>query len=68
MAFLSKEQILPLIPGSESIPMSTDLSGFDRRWMDVPYADGSPAQKMNIVLPKEGKGPFPVIVYIHAGV
>lgn len=67
MSVLTREMILPMIPGSETIPQSTDLSGFDRRYMDLAYANASPSQKLNIVLPKEGDGPFPVVVYIHGG-
>jgi acetyl esterase/lipase len=33
----------------------------------VAYASGSPTQKLDIYLPNEGKGPFPVIVAIHGG-
>jgi len=37
------------------------------RWLDVPYASQSPKQKLDIYLPEEGDGPFPVIVAIHGG-
>jgi len=38
-----------------------------RKHLDVPYADLSPAQKLDIYLPDEGAGLFPVIVSIHGG-
>jgi acetyl esterase/lipase len=38
-----------------------------RRFLDIPYADQSTAQKLDIYLPDEGEGPFPVIVSIHGG-
>jgi len=38
-----------------------------RKWIDVPYAERSPAQKLDLYLPEEGHGPFPVIVSIHGG-
>jgi acetyl esterase/lipase len=38
-----------------------------RKWLDVPYATQSPTQKLDIYLPDEGEGPFPVIVAIHGG-
>lgn len=38
-----------------------------RKYLDVPYADLSPAQKLDVYLPDEGEGPFPVIVSIHGG-
>jgi acetyl esterase/lipase len=44
-----------------------DPSRFKRKRLDVPYASQSPAQKLDIYLPDEGKGLFPVIVAIHGG-
>ena len=44
-----------------------DPSPFKRKWLDVPYASQSPTQKLDIYLPDEGEGPFPVIVAIHGG-
>lgn len=67
MYSVTKEDVLRTIPGSETIPRSTDLSGFPRSYTDLPYSGGSAAQKLNIVLPNEGEGPYPVIVFIHGG-
>lgn len=36
-------------------------------WKDVPYANISSAQKLDIYLPSTGSVPFPVIVSIHGG-
>jgi len=44
-----------------------DVSHIIRKWQDLPYANLSPAQKLDIFLPDEGEGPFPVILYIHGG-
>lgn len=44
-----------------------DVSHILRKWLDLPYAGLSPAQKLDIYLPDEGPGPFPVILYIHGG-
>ncbi len=44
-----------------------DTSYIKRSWLDVAYAAESPTQKLDIYLPKRGKGPFPVIVSIHGG-
>ncbi len=44
-----------------------DVSHIRRKWLDLPYASLSPAQKLDIYLPDEGDGPFPVILYIHGG-
>lgn len=38
-----------------------------RRYLDIPYANISLSQKLDIYLPAEGKGPFPVILSIHGG-
>src|SRR5512139_2405768 len=48
------------------IPMA-DVSNFQRKWLDLPYASLSRAQKLDIYLPNEGDGPFPVIMHIHGG-
>jgi acetyl esterase/lipase len=41
--------------------------GVTRIWMDVAYAAASPAQKLDIYLPNEGAGSYPVILAIHGG-
>lgn len=44
-----------------------DPTQFKRVWLDVPYATVSPSQKLDIYLPDEGDGPFPVVVLVHGG-
>jgi acetyl esterase/lipase len=44
-----------------------DVSHILRKWLDLPYALVSPAQKLDIYLPDHGEVPFPVIFYIHGG-
>ncbi len=44
-----------------------DPTQFKRYWLDVSYADHDPRQKMDIWLPDEGDGPFPLIVFVHGG-
>ena len=44
-----------------------DVSHIQRKWLDIPYANISAAQKLDIYLPDEGDGPFPVILHIHGG-
>ncbi len=44
-----------------------DVSQISRKWLDLPYADLSPAQMLDIYLPDQGEGPYPVILYIHGG-
>ena len=41
--------------------------GVKKKWLDIPYANISPTEKLDIYLPNKGKGPFPVIVAIHGG-
>jgi len=44
-----------------------DVSHIRRKWLDIAYAHTSQAQKLDLYLPDEGDGPFPVIVNIHGG-
>ncbi len=44
-----------------------DTRGIARKWLDVPYASQSPTEKLDIYLPDEGDGLFPLIVSIHGG-
>jgi acetyl esterase/lipase len=44
-----------------------DTSHIKRKWLDIPYAQQSPTQKLDIYLPELGDGPFPVIAAIHGG-
>lgn len=46
---------------------SADISKIRRKWLDIPYSNISPAQKLDIYLPEEGVGPFPIIIHIHGG-
>jgi acetyl esterase/lipase len=38
-----------------------------RKYPDIAYAGLSPSQKLDVYLPDEGEGPFPVIVSLHGG-
>ncbi|HNX93496.1 MAG TPA: alpha/beta hydrolase [Syntrophomonas sp.] len=51
---------MELFPSSEEKPSQ-------EYWSDIPYADLSSNQKLDISLPSGGKAPFPVIVSIHGG-
>lgn len=52
----------------DMFPMvEADVSHIRRKWLDLPYATISQAQKLDIYLPDEGDGPFPVILNIHGG-
>jgi acetyl esterase/lipase len=54
------------VPGATSIPMG-EIPDVSRKWLDLVYAHTSPAQKLDIYLPEEGEGPFPVLFYMHGG-
>jgi acetyl esterase/lipase len=51
----------------QSQPGLADVSGIKNKWLDIPYASVSSAQKLDIYIPESGEGPFPVIVSIHGG-
>jgi acetyl esterase/lipase len=44
-----------------------DISFVRRKWLDLVYASTSPAQQLDIYLPDEGEGPFPVLLHTHGG-
>ncbi|ADB40010.1 alpha/beta hydrolase [Spirosoma linguale] len=44
-----------------------NTDGIKNKFLDIAYAQKSPAQKLDIYLPNEGTGPFPIIVSIHGG-
>jgi len=51
-------------------PMGADTantSGIHTKYLDVPYGTISKTQTLDIYLPNNGVGPFPVIVLIHGG-
>jgi acetyl esterase/lipase len=45
----------------------TKIDGISRRWLDIAYDKEHELQKLDIYLPEEGQGPFPVIVNVHGG-
>jgi len=44
-----------------------DTDHIKRKFLDIPYANLSSAERLDIYLPDESEGPFPVIVAIHGG-
>jgi acetyl esterase/lipase len=38
-----------------------------QKWLDISYSTESQSQKLDVYLPDEGDGPFPVILSIHGG-
>ena len=56
---ITDDALIPIPPA--------DVSHISRKWLDQPYANLSPAQMLDIYIPDENDGPFPVILYIHGG-
>jgi acetyl esterase/lipase len=48
-------------------PRKADTDHIKRKWLDLEYATSSQAQKLDVYIPDEGGGPFPVILHIHGG-
>jgi acetyl esterase/lipase len=62
--------ILSLIIPVSALPQGqrkANTDNINRKWLDVAYATKSPAQKLDVYIPDEGEGPFPVILSIHGG-
>ena len=55
------------VTGLSAQPSAPNTSNIKRKWLDIAYATVSQAQKLDIYLPNEGDGPFPVIISIHGG-
>ncbi|MDO9256666.1 MAG: alpha/beta hydrolase [Bacteroidales bacterium] len=51
----------------EMKPQLTDVSAIKNKYLDIPYAAVSEAQKLDIYLPDAVKGKLPVIVSVHGG-
>jgi acetyl esterase/lipase len=49
------------------VPRKANTDNIKRKWLDIAYANQSNAQKLDLYLPDEGDGPFPVILSIHGG-
>ncbi|MDD2980240.1 MAG: alpha/beta hydrolase [Hespellia sp.] len=43
------------------------MDQFGKTFLDIPYAAQSETQKLDIILPKSGEGPYPVIMVVHGG-
>jgi acetyl esterase/lipase len=53
--------------GCQGGMQAPDTSNIHHKWLNIPYATQSSSQQLDIYLPNEGEGPFPVIVSIHGG-
>lgn len=57
---------LPLLLLLIGLNSCRDMSSIENQHRNVPYAQESEAQRMDIFIP-EGKGPFPAVLLIHGG-
>ena len=48
-------------------PPGPNISWIKNKWKDIAYANKSAAEKLDIYLPNEGNGPFPIIMSVHGG-
>ena len=46
--------------------LKLDVSGIRRKFLNCPYGE-DPKQALDIYLPNEGEGPFPVLFFAHGG-
>ncbi len=46
---------------------TVDTSTINTKYLDVVYATKSSSEKLDIYLPNEGSGPYPVIICVHGG-
>ncbi len=49
-----------------ALPTEFDVNSVKRKFLDVSYGNLE-EQTLDIFLPDEGEGPFPIIIYIHGG-
>jgi acetyl esterase/lipase len=59
-------------PGSGSLPTGGTAQRADTSWirtkhLNIAYAAKSPTEKLDLYLPNEGSGPFPLIIEFHSG-
>ncbi|HAE23400.1 MAG TPA: alpha/beta hydrolase [Spirochaetaceae bacterium] len=57
----------PDSPGGIFVLPEADISGIERKYLDLVYGSVSPLQKLDVYLPATGDGPFPVVMAIHGG-
>jgi len=58
--------LMPVYPSAQG-QRTANTDYIKRKWIDIAYANQSQAQKLDIYLPEEGDGPYPVILSIHGG-
>lgn len=64
--------VIKVLPPDPSKPMelpSLDVSGIERKFLDISYTPDNPhpMRMLDIYLPDTGDGPFPTIIFLHGG-
>lgn len=49
------------------MPPLVDVSNIKNKYLDLQYAGTSESQKLDIFLPENGSGPYPLVIHIHGG-
>ncbi len=60
-----ERHLFPTLKRPGNPPLNTRY--IRRTWLDVPYAAGCRRAVMDIYLPNDGEGPYPVILFAHGG-
>jgi len=50
-----------------ALSKEVELKQFPKVFADLAYASDSPEQKLDIFLPEDGEGPYPLVVLVHGG-
>ena len=66
---MDKVNIIPPGPGNPNNTPIIDPVGITRKFLDLSYTPDKPhpMRKLDLFLPEEGDGPFPVFIYMHGG-
>lgn len=62
-----KNGMAPPNMSKEPPSRSVDTSWIKTKYLDVVYATKSSSEKLDLYLPNEGSGPFPLIIEFHSG-
>ena len=66
---MARVKIMPATPGNPSIMPLIDTTDITRKYLDISYTpdNAHPMRRLDIYLPEDGDGPFPVLIYMHGG-
>jgi len=56
-----------LLPQEMLNAPEVDVSKIKHKWLDLPYTNNPQGPKLDLYLPENTEGPYPVVVYIHGG-